>query len=334
MSKKSKSSGKLLVIKIVAVLCIIGLSLGFGFSQVGLDKIIEADSVDDILASAQDYIKDNFIDSKDSINQESLESMQDLAEVDGELGIYYFDVGQADCTLVSCDGEYMLIDAGNNEDGNLIVAQLISMGISKVKYLIGTHPHEDHIGGLDDVLKNFEVENLYMPDIEYDSSTYRNVISAAKKSGVTSVAPKLGHIFYVGEARCEIMGIDSDNEETNQTSIIVETTHGKNKFLFMADAEIPNEEKRLWNDVDVLKVGHHGSSTSSSDDFLEQTMPEVAVISCGEGNSYGHPHREVMAALKDSDVQIYRTDTQGTIHVSSDGKTYEISTFDIDLDGE
>lgn len=337
MSKKSKSSRKLLVIKIIAVLCIVGLSLGFGFSQVGLDKIIEANSVDEILTSAQDYLNENLIGNNTStndINQETLESMYDLMEVNGELGVYVFDVGQADCTLVSCDGEYMLIDAGNNDDGKFIVSQLKSMGITKIKYLIGTHQHEDHIGGLDDVLKNIKVENLYMPDVDYDSSTYRYVVSAANDNNIKIVAPKLGHVFYIGEAKCEIMGIDSDNEETNQTSIIIETTHGENNFLFMGDAEIPNEEKRLWNDVDVLKVGHHGSSTSTSDDFLEQTMPEVAIISCGEGNSYGHPHKEVMAALKYFDVQVYRTDTQGTIHVMSDGKTYEINTLDIDLDGK
>ena len=337
MNKKSKSSGKLLAIKIIAVLCIIGLSLGFGFSQIGLDKIMEADSVEDILASAQEYLEEKLIGnnaSTNNINQKIPESMYDLVEVDGELGVYFFDVGQADCTLVSCDGEYMLIDAGNNEDGMLIVSQLKSMGITKIKYLIGTHPHEDHIGGLDDVLNNVEVENLYMPDVDYDSSTYRYVISAAKDNGVKPVAPKLGHVFYVGEVRCEIMGIDSDNKETNQTSIIIEAIHGENNFLFMGDAEIPNEEMRLWNDVEVLKVGHHGSSTSTSDDFLEQTKPEVAIISCGQGNSYGHPHKEVVVALNDFDARIYRTDTQGTIYVASDGKTYEVSTIDIDLDGE
>lgn len=336
MSKNKKNSGKLLLVKVIAVLCIVGLSLGLGFSQVGLDKIIEADSVDEIWASAKDYLKDNFETtdtSGNNTNQETLEGMYDLTEVEGEMSVYYFDVGQADCTLICCDGEYMLIDAGNNEDGKLIVSQLESMGITQIKYLIGTHPHEDHIGGLDNVLNKFKVENLYMPDVEYDSATYRGVISAASSKKVKNTEPKIGHVFYVGEARCEIMGVDSNSKDTNQTSIIIEVTHGENKFLFMADAEIPNEEIRLWNDVYVLKAGHHGSSTSSSDDFLEQTMPKVVVISCGEGNEYGHPHKEPMTAFKELGAQIYRTDTQGTINITSDGKAIEIQTLNVELDG-
>lgn len=253
---------------------------------------------------------------------------------DGELKVYVFDVGQADCILVECNDSYMMIDGGNNPDGKLVVKQLNEMGVTKIDYLVGTHAHEDHIGGLDNILKNFEVGVLYMPTNEYDSATYRDVVNAADSQNVENIAPELGHVFYVGDAKCEIMGIDNEDEDPNINSIIIEMTYGKNKFLFTGDAEIENEERRLWNDIDVLKVAHHGSRTSSSEDFMEQVRPEIALISVGTDNSYGHPHKEVMELLESYDMDIYRTDTQGTIIVTSDGTNCTVETFEsIDLEG-
>lgn len=252
----------------------------------------------------------------------------------GNLNIYYFDVGQADSILLRCDDQNMLIDAGNNADGKLIVNELKSMGIDTIDYLIGTHAHEDHIGGLDDVIDNFNIENFYMPSKEYTSATYKSVLKSAENKNLEIVAPKIGDKFTLGSATCEVMSIDNDAKELNLTSIVIEVTNGDNKFLFTGDAEIENEEKRLWNDIDVLKVGHHGSRTSTSEDFIEQTKPEVAVISLGEGNSYGHPHKETMDLLNEYNVIIYRTDTQGTIHITSDGENYNIETLDIHLDGD
>ena len=252
----------------------------------------------------------------------------------GNLDIYYFDVGQADCIFLRCDDQNMLIDAGNNADGKLIVNELKSMGIDTIDYLIGTHAHEDHIGGLDDVIDNFNIENFYMPSKEYTSATYKSVLKSAENKNLEIVAPKIGDKFTLGSATCEVMSIDNDAKELNLTSIVIEVTNGDSKFLFTGDAEIENEEKRLWNDIDVLKVGHHGSRTSTSEDFIEQTKPEVAVISLGEGNSYGHPHKETMDLLNEYNVTIYRTDTQGTIHITSDGENYNIETLDIHLDGD
>lgn len=252
----------------------------------------------------------------------------------GNLDIYYFDVGQADSILLRCDDQNMLIDAGNNADGKLIVNELKSMDIDTIDYLIGTHAHEDHIGGLDDVIDNFNIENFYMPSREYTSATYKSVLKSAENKNLKIVAPKIGDKFTLGSATCEVMSIDNDAKELNLTSIVIEVTNGDNKFLFTGDAEIENEEKRLWNDIDVLKVGHHGSRTSTSEDFIEQTKPEVAVISLGEGNSYGHPHKETMDLLNEYNVIIYRTDTQGTIHITSDGENYNIETLDIHLDGD
>lgn len=262
----------------------------------------------------------------------TIESMPSIQ--DGELKVYIFDVGQADCILVECDDSYMMIDGGNNADGKLVAAHLKEMGVTRIDYLVGTHAHEDHIGGLDNVIKAVDIGVLYIPGNEYDSATYRDVIEAAEEKNVDKIAPELGHIFYIGDAKCEIMAIDNDDEDPNINSIIIEMTYGNNKFLFTGDAEIENEERRLWNDIDVLKVGHHGSSTSSSEDFMEQIRPEIALISVGTGNSYGHPHKEVMELLESYDMDIYRTDLQGTIVVTSDGTTCTVETFEsIDLEG-
>ncbi len=263
---------------------------------------------------------------------DKLESMPTIQN--GELKVYLFDVGQADCILVSCNDSYMMIDAGNNPDGKLIVKQLNEMGITRLDYLVGTHTHEDHIGGLDNVIENFDIGVLYMPDVTYSSATYRDVVEAAESKNVEKIAPEIGYVFYLGDAKCEIMGIDNEDKDPNINSIIIEVTYGNNKFLFTGDAEIENEERRLWNDVDVLKVAHHGSSTSSSEDFMEQVKPEIALISVGTDNSYGHPHKEVMELLESYDLEIYRTDLLGTIVVTSNGSECTVETFEsIDLDG-
>lgn len=271
-------------------------------------------------------------DSNVSTSIPTIESMPPIQ--DGELKVYIFDVGQADCILVECNDSYMMIDGGNNADGKLVAAHLKEMGVTRIDYLVGTHAHEDHIGGLDNVIKAVDIGVLYIPGNEYDSATYRDVIEAAEEKNIDKIAPELGYIFYVGDAKCEIMAIDNDDEDPNINSIIIEMTYGKNKFLFTGDAEIENEERRLWNDIDVLKVGHHGSNTSSSEDFMEQIRPEIALISVGTGNSYGHPHKEVMELLESYDMDIYRTDTQGTLVVTSDGTTCTVETFEsIDLEG-
>lgn len=312
--KNTKSNQRILEV-ILSVIIIVAL--------IYFEPLLTPDNSDDVTISIETG------SSKVTDNLESMPVVQD-----GELKVYLFDVGQADCILLSCNDKYMMIDAGNNPDGKLIVNQLNEMGITRLDYLVGTHTHEDHIGGLDNVIENFDIGVLYMPDVNYSSATYRDVVEAAENKNLEKVAPELGYVFYLGDAKCEIMGIDNEDKDPNINSIIIEVTYGNNKFLFTGDAEIKNEERRLWNDVDVLKVAHHGSSTSSSEDFIEQVKPEIALISVGTGNSYGHPHTEVMELLESYDLDIYRTDLLGTIVVTSDGNNCTVETFDsIDLDG-
>lgn len=338
--KKGSNKQQSKVKNIILVIMFLIISLYFGDTQFK-DIFNEQDVI-----SQNIYIDQDYNENKDSGNVDKTTSKGNTTvnnKIDNSieenvnsnnLDIYVFDVGQADSILVSCNGKYMLIDAGNNADGKLIVKELQDMGITTIDYLIGTHAHEDHIGGMDDVIDNFNIKNFYMPSKQYTSATYKSVVKSANNKNLKIISPKIGDKFNLGNTVCEVMSIDNTADELNLTSIVIEVTHGENKFLFMGDAEIENEESRLWDDVDVLKVGHHGSRTSTSEDFIEQTKPEVAIISLGKNNSYGHPHKEVKELLEEYDISIYRTDTEGTIHVVSDGEKYKIDSLDIHLDGD
>jgi len=247
--------------------------------------------------------------------------------------IYFWDVGQADCTLVVCDNHYMLIDAGNNADGKLIVNELKELGIKKIDYLIGTHPHEDHIGGLDNIIEQFKIGKFYMPNRQADSMTFEDILNATAEKNLKITTPKKGKKFYLGQAGCQIISVESDAEDTNDSSIVIQVTYGKHQYLFTGDLTSNMEAKIDWEDIDVLKVAHHGSQYSSSQEFLNATKPEVAIISDGINNEYGHPHQQTLNRLKKINSKIYRTDKNGTIHLTSNGKKITIECLEISLDG-
>ncbi len=244
-------------------------------------------------------------------------------------------VGQADATFIR-NGDYtMLIDAGNNPDGKFISKWLRNkMNISKIDYLVATHAHEDHIGGIDIILEDFKIGTFYMPSKESDNKTYKDVVEWAKKKNVKITTPKIGTKFNLGQAECEVMSIDNKSDELNENSIVIQLTFGTQKFLFTADMEAVNEESRTWKDVDVLKVAHHGSTYTSTKDFLKQVKPEIAVISCGKNNDYYYPHEAVLKRLKDVGCKdVYVTKDDGTVLVTSDGNKNEVQLLDLDFDG-
>lgn len=243
--------------------------------------------------------------------------------------IHYIDVGQADAALVLCDGQAMLIDGGNAEDSNLIYAYLKKLSLDHLQYIVCTHAHEDHVGGLAGALNYATVDVAFSPVTSYDSRAFGNFVNYLDKQGVSITIPKAGDSFSLGSATVSIVGPINSSDDPNNTSIVLRIVYGDTSFLFTGDAE-REEEQDILNagytlDSTVLKVGHHGSETSTSYVFLREIMPEYAVISVGTGNSYGHPTDAVLSRLRDADVKVYRTDLQGDVICTSDGKTVSFS---------
>lgn len=264
------------------------------------------------------------------INSESTEAINqnNITPVNGELQVYYIDVGQADSILIINKEDAMLIDAGNNEDGEDVVNFIKDKGITKLDYVVGTHPHEDHIGGLDDVINsNIEIENVLMPKIETTTKTFEDVVNAISNKGLTVKAPNKGDTFTLGDSNLEVM-TDSilDEDNLNLSSITLRLQYGNNSFLFMGDSEKENEKTITWPKTDVLKVGHHGSDTSSSEEFLNEVKPSISIIMAGKDNSYGLPKEEIVERLENVGSKVYRTDENGTIEVTSDGNNINVTT--------
>lgn len=245
------------------------------------------------------------------------------------LQIQFIDVGQADAALIWCEGEYMLVDGGNAPDSNLIYSVLERNGVDHLKFVIGTHAHEDHIGGLAGAFEYATVETVLCPVTQYDSKAFRNFKDGADANGGI-VVPSVGDIFTLGQAEFTILAVNSDPDDTNNTSIVIKLVYGDTSFLFTGDAEREVEQALLDSGydlhVDVLKAGHHGSSTSTTYPFLRAVEPTYAIISCETGNSYGHPHEETLSKFRDAGVQLFRTDLQGDIFCTSDGANISFTT--------
>ena len=268
---------------------------------------------------------------------EIIESVSSGLSIDkSKLNIVFFYVGQADCTLITQNEQVLLIDSGNSEDADNVINALKTLGIERIDVLVGTHVHEDHIGSMSEIIDNFEIGKFYLPyNATTTTSYYKRLLKSltVKDMGIEEVV--VGEKFKIGNALCEIMAVDnSDPENINEESIVIELSYGTQRYLFMGDAEEKNEASRNWNDVDVLKVGHHGSNTSSSIEFLNEVKPEIAIISVGKDNSYGLPKKKIINRLKKVNSIIYRTDEDGTIQLISDGNTNEIIKVDVNLDGD
>ncbi len=243
------------------------------------------------------------------------------------LTVHFLDVGQADCILLECEGEYLLIDGGNREDGQFVVSYLEQQGVETLNAVICTHAHEDHVGGLPSVLAVYPTEAILAPTRTYASKVFDDFLRYADQQRVEVDIPSPGDAFSLGGAEIRILGPVKSYAETNNSSIVVQADYGESSFLFTGDMEVTAEtdmldywEEKLDWQVDVLKVGHHGSDTSTGYRFLYELDPAYGVISVGTGNSYGHPHEEPLSRLWDAGVTLLRTDRLGTILAHSDGR--------------
>lgn len=280
---------------------------------------------------SEDISSNKNLQQNNNNGNESNKNSDAIPTVNGQLKIHYINVGQADSILIQQGNHNMLIDAGTNASTNTLITYLKNQNINKLDYLILTHPHEDHIGGADAVINTFNIGTVYMPKVTSNTKTFKDVVAAMNKKNIKANPPVVGDSFKLGEASCNILGpINTVSGDPNTYSIVMKLTFGSNKFMFTGDAQISNEmdmiNKGFDLSADVLKLGHHGSHTSSSQEFLNKVNPKYAVISCGVKNDYGHPHKEVMERLQTMKIKAYRTDENGTIICTSDGKNISFNT--------
>lgn len=307
-------------IKPILVVLIIAMAL---LTACGSDNNIVPDSDD-----SQQMAEDVEVDPEEDVDDES---DKDTIVVDGDIEVHFIDVGQGDAILIKQNGSNMLIDAGENHYGDLVVDYLEEQRVESLEYVVGTHPHSDHIGGLDDVINYFPVSNVMMPDVVHTSKTFEDVLMAIDNKGLKMTKPVVGERFNLGDSEFTIIGPNSDNySNLNDYSVMIRLSFGENSFMLTGDAEQTAEKEALSNGEllksDVLKAGHHGSETSTIDSFLKDVNPDYAIMQVGEGNQYDHPSQSVINKLEDRGVTLYRTDLQGNIIAKSDGKNISFET--------
>lgn len=252
------------------------------------------------------------------------------SNISGNIRIHYIDVGQADSEFIELpNGESILIDAGETEDGKLVSDYIKNLGYSKINYVIGTHPHEDHIGGMSYVLNNFDFDNIYMPNATTTTQTFENLLDTIAAKNKTITEGKAG-VYLINQNDLKVYmvaPVSSGYSDLNSYSIVLRIIYKNRSFLFMGDATKLSENE-ITDDVksDVIKVGHHGSSTASGPSFVVKVKSSIAIISVGKDNKYNLPSSDVIKRWKKVGAKVYRTDENGTIIVTSDGNSLDIST--------
>lgn len=248
---------------------------------------------------------------------------------DAEVAIHIIDVGQGDAAFIENGDKDILIDAGPGDSAPALLSYLDRLGVTEIEYAFFSHPHEDHIGGADDVINRYKVENVVMPDYYENTACYRKMMEAIDYEGSDLIYSCSGDKFVIGDITVEILspGPRYKPDDANAISLVMKVSYGEIDAMFTGDAEVGNEEFILRNspdklDCEILKVGHHGSSTSTSEEFFNAVSPEVALISVGEDNTYGHPHVETLALLNSYLDEIHRTDMEGNIVIGMTRDSY------------
>jgi len=276
--------------------------------------------------------------SADVIPNPASSGIDSTDSVEEPFEMHFIDVGQALSVLVECDGQFMLYDGGNVDDGSLVVSYLQNQGVEELQYVFCSHAHEDHVGGLAAALAYFPANHVYSPVTEASTKCFKNFVKYTQQQGLQVEVPSVGTTWPLGSATVTMLGPVAQYDDTNNTSIVLRIDYGSTSFLLTGDME-KGAEADLVNSganlkADVLQVGHHGSSTSTSYVFLNSVLPEMGIISCGVNNKYGHPHEETLSILRDAGVDVYRTDLQGTITIGSDGQNYTVGTENFVPDSE
>lgn len=261
---------------------------------------------------------------------DSKEKKFDVGDLAEEVAVHFIDVGQGDCALIQSADVNILIDSGPPSCRDDLFDYIDSLGVETFEYAIFTHPHSDHIGPADKVVEKYEFKNVILPDAISTSGYYERLLDALDREECNVISGEAGKSFDIGDIKLELFAPYSyyDKSDINDMSVVCKLTYKDASFLFTGDAESFSEKQMLANgcdlDVDVLKVGHHGSNSSSKAEFLEAVSPQIAIISAGEDNDYGHPHREVVERLENNGIETYITCEVGSIVVITDGKEYNI----------
>ena len=256
--------------------------------------------------------------------------------INSNLEIYFFDVGQADSILIKNNDDTVLIDAGNRNDGENLANYIKNdLKINDIDIVIGTHPHEDHIGGMNYIIDSFDVGEIYLPDVTSNAKFFEKLLDSIESKDYKISIPKIDEEIKLNNLVFNVLSVDDNDKNINDCSIVLKLNYLDTKYLFMGDASKSVEKKLLDKDIkaDVIKIGHHGSSYSSSKKFLESVNPNIAIISVGKDNKYKHPTKSVLNTLNNLNIKYYRTDIDGTIKLVSDGKNIEINKIKTNIDG-
>lgn len=251
---------------------------------------------------------------------------------DSDFAVYYLDVGQSDCSIIVCEDDVMMIDTGTKNRSIKIRGALLTLGIDEIDYLVITHPHDDHMGSATDIIESYTVKNIIMPKTEKDNKvdtlTYNNLIKSIAKYNVNPMTVDSGDTISLGNSSVDFCAPFEQDDDINNISIVLKVSYGDTSFLFQGDAESSVEKQLLYSgfdiSADVIKVGHHGSNTSTDEKFIKKVNPSIAIVSCGADNSYKHPNKQTIDRLQEQNIKTYITSYHGCITITSDGEKVEV----------
>ncbi|WP_272865541.1 ComEC/Rec2 family competence protein [Clostridioides difficile] len=301
---------------IITTILIFLVISAFGSTEEDIDTDISNNKVSSELSNSNET---NITKAEDNEEDVEVENIKEITDAE----IHFINTGNSDAILIKQGSLSALIDGGDNDDEGKVVSYLKQQGVTELEYVFATHPHADHIGGLDAVVDEIPVKNIYVSNGDADTKTYSDFINSMANKGLNPSVPLIDNEFKFGTSSFKVLSVANESEPNNN-SLVLLYTNGEDKVLLMGDAESEIENRINESDVDLLKVGHHGSHSSSSSSFIDKVSPEYAVIMVGENNKYGHPHKETMDNLENRNIEVHRSDECGHIVFKSSGNGLSI----------